>query len=79
MKIQSGLLWYDNRASVSFDRKVMEASEAYTRRFGRAPDTCCVNPSDLPELGEPLAGIAIEAATIVRPHHFLVGVSGRRR
>lgn len=79
MKIHTGLLWYDNRASISFDRKVLDASEAYARRFGRAPDTCCVNPSDLPVGIEPPQGMCIEAVTLVRPSHFLVGVSGQRR
>lgn len=74
--MREGLLWYDNDARKPLSAKVMEAAQAYQRKFGRRPDTCHVAPESL--VGDaPTLSLKLVPSPLVRPHHFWVGVDDR--
>ena len=74
--MREGLLWYDNDPKKALTIKVAEAAQAYQRKFGQRPDTCYVAP-------ETIAGdthgmsLRLVPSTLVRPHHFWVGMDAR--
>ena len=47
MSIAWGLLWYDGDPERPLEEKVRRAAERYVEKFGTAPDTCFVHPSEL--------------------------------
>ena len=85
--MKTGLLWCDSSEGKALAVKVREAAAAYRakRRFsGRAPDTCYVHPSVLPDGEEvEIAGMRVVAVRSMPPHHFMVGKadsgSGRKK
>lgn len=72
--MNSGLLWFDN-SKRPFAEKLSAAAKRYTDKFGIAPDTCIVNPADVPAGGSAVAGIEIRAKQTVMPNHLWLGVS----
>lgn len=72
------LLWFDDSADRSLEKKVKAAAEAYCgkERFkGQRPDTCYVHPSLLPDGRDGrLNGVWLAGAPSISPHSFLVGM-----
>jgi hypothetical protein len=74
--MREGLLWFDNDPQKALTTKVAEAAQAYQRKFGQRPDTCYVAPETIAEDAR-RATLRLVPSTLVRPHHFWVGVDRR--
>ena len=48
--MKSGLLWYD-ASTQDMAAKILQAAARYQQKFGVKPDTCFVNPRDVPQEG----------------------------
>ena len=73
--MKTGLLWYDNDPKRGADEKIRRAAQRYQEKFGRAPDTCYVNPAMLAQVQGPVGHLRILGKPNILPHHFLVGVA----
>lgn len=71
--MKSGLLWYDASAN-DISVKIAQAATRYQQKFGVKPDTCFVNPKDLPN-AVAVEGIQIKTKKTVQPNHVWLGVS----
>lgn len=71
MKI--GMLWLDDEKR-PLSEKVMRAAEYYEAKYGRYPDTCQVNEGML-DVACDIAGIRVEPARYVLPHHLWLGLA----
>jgi len=65
----SYLGWFDDNPKKSTEKKIDEAVERYTKRFGRRPNLCLVNRED--EVKH--QAVEVRSAGHVHRHHFLVG------
>lgn len=68
-----GLLWYDDSAN-DITVKIMRAAARYQEKFGVMPDTCFVNPKDVPPAAS-VQGIHIKSKNTIMPNHVWLGVS----
>jgi len=76
MKLEQGLLWYDNDPKRPLEDKIAMAVERYFRKFGEHADTCYVNPGMFPEKGGLQAkGVRVIGADFVLLHHLWVGIA----
>jgi len=77
MKLNVGLLWFDNDPKTDLPAKVQRAAQYFQRKYGQQPTLCYVHPSMLPE-EHPLTvdAIQVKGAPIIQPHHFWLGVNG---
>jgi hypothetical protein len=73
-KMNSGMMWFDNDPKTTLNQKVTLAAEYYRSKYGRAPDTCLVNPGMLPEPEVHAGKIQIRAMKTVLPGHLWIGV-----
>ncbi len=75
-RMQVGWMWFDDDTRASLEEKVRRAAQRYQQKFGHRPNTCCVNPSLLPDgHGEVWCGpVRIIPLSNVLPHHFWLGV-----
>lgn len=64
------LCWYDDSAKTPTARKIAEGAQAYTQRFGVAPQVCLVNAAEVCEV----AGMDVRAAGHVRRFNFWLGI-----
>ncbi len=71
--MKSGLLWYDASAQ-DMTTKILQAAARYQQKFGVKPDTCFVNPRDVPPDVQ-VQGIQIKSKTTIMPNHIWLGVS----
>ena len=71
--MKSGLLWYDASAK-DITAKISQAATRYQQKFGIKPDTCFVNPRDVPKV-EQVQGIEIKSKATIMPNHIWLGVS----
>lgn len=71
--MKSGLLWYD-ASSKDMDAKILQAATRYQQKFGVKPDTCFLNPGDVPK-ARPVPGIQIHPKATIMPNHIWLGVS----
>ena len=74
-----GMMWFDNDPKKTLDAKVLQAADYYKRKYGSMPDTCLVNPKNLPDSspqGEPArAGrITILPLRSIMPGHLWIGL-----
>lgn len=78
--MEVGLLWYDD-SKADFATKVEEAAKRYREKFGKRPNRCYVNPASLPGKGKGFSpdGIKMVTRDSILPHHFWLGVEGRKR
>jgi len=75
-----GLLWFDDDPQRAIEEKVRRAAKRYREKFGRAANTCYVNPVSLqgdgPSKDEFRCGrVKVIATPKVLPHHFWLGVA----
>ncbi|MBC8249441.1 MAG: hypothetical protein H8E90_07160 [Anaerolineales bacterium] len=75
-----GLLWFDDDPQRAIEEKVQRAAKRYREKFGRAANTCYVNPVSL--RGDGLSEnefrcgrVRVIATPKVLPHHFWLGVA----
>lgn len=71
--MKSGLLWYDASSS-DITAKILQAAARYQQKFGVKPDTCFVNPQDVPQKAS-VQGIHIKSKSTIMPNHIWLGVS----
>lgn len=78
--MRSGLLWYDADAQKPLSVKIEEAAQRYYQKFGVRPNTCYVNPGDVPTTPTaPPQGLAASAVLVltkatILPNHIWLGV-----
>ncbi len=75
--MKSGLLWYDASAN-DITAKILQAATRYQQKFGVKPDTCFVNPRDVPKVEKVLAhghSIQVKTKATIMPNHIWLGVS----
>ena len=70
--MKSGLLWYD-ASTQDMAAKILQAAARYQQKFGVKPDTCFVNPRDVPQEGQ-VQGIQIKSKTTIMPNYIWLGV-----
>ena len=74
--MHTGMLWFDNDSSV----KIQKATDYYSKKFGRVPDICLVNPNML-ESGKKqleLGKLTIHPYRPVMPGHLWIGVEDQK-
>ena len=71
--MEIGMLWFDDSPN-SLNEKVVEAVGFYSKKYGREPTLCLVNPSMLEAEEGVIAGIQVRRARSVLPGHFWIGV-----
>jgi hypothetical protein len=74
VKMNVGMLWFDNNPKTALLAKVHEAAEHYRAKYGRMPDLCLVNPAMLPEQQLQEDKILIRPLRSILPGHFWLGV-----
>ena len=77
-----GLLWLDDDPQRAIEEKVRRAAKRYREKFGRAANTCYVNPVSLGgngDLGDEFrcGRVKMIVTPKVLPHHFWLGVADR--
>jgi len=75
--MQEGLLWFDADPKRDLAEKVARAADRYRFKFGRRPNVCYVNASQIDDTME-LAGVRLVPAHNVLEHHFWIGVEEMR-
>ena len=75
--MRMGLLWHDSTDKPIAD-KVRDAATRYAERFGKKPNTCYVNPTQLPDGERTVNEIAIRPSSRVLRHHFWIGVESEQ-
>jgi hypothetical protein len=78
--MHTGLLWFDNDSKTTLSVKIQKALDYYSKKFGRVPEICLVNPSML-DKGQPqliLGKVAVRAYHPVMPNHFWIGVEDQK-
>ena len=68
-----GLLWSDDNKKPLADI-IAAASLRYRQRFGCAPNTCYVHPTQLPDGEYTVNGVAIRSSARVLRSHFWMGI-----
>lgn len=77
--MNTGMMWFDARPTLTLNEKVIEAALYFRRKFGRAPTLCLVNPAVVDQ-----KGIFVEAPEQIKvtvkpwksvlPSHMWIGV-----
>lgn len=78
--MHTGMLWFDNDAQSTLSVKIQKAMDYYSKKFGRAPEICLVNPNilDKGQTQLTLVKITIRAYRPVMPNHFWIGVEEQK-
>jgi hypothetical protein len=72
-----GMLWFDNDPKTELTAKVGKAAEYYTKKYGKTPNLCLVNPAMLEKSKKVKAGnVQVEASGSILPHHLWIGFNG---
>jgi len=78
--MHTGMLWFDNDPRTTLSVKIQKAMDYYSKKFGRVPDLCLVNPSMLDgkqkqlELGK----LTIRPYRPVMLGHLWIGVKDQK-
>ena len=77
--MHTGLMWFDNDPKTALAVKIRKASDYYSKKFGRQPDICLVNPSMLggqasETVEEHGRQITVRPYRPVLPGHLWIGV-----
>ena len=78
--MHTGMLWFDNDPRTTLSVKIQKAMEYYSKKFGRNPDLCLVNPNML-ESGQhqvKLGTLTIRPYRPVMPGHLWIGVEDQK-
>jgi hypothetical protein len=74
------MLWFDNDPKTTLSVKIQKAMDYYSKKFGRIPDICLVNPSML-DGGQKqfdLGKLTIRPYQPVLPGHLWIGVEDQK-
>ncbi|MBC8161687.1 MAG: hypothetical protein H7Z42_10760 [Roseiflexaceae bacterium] len=61
--------WFDDNPKMTVEAKILDAIDAYVRRFHKRPNVVLVNESEITEV----AGMIIRAEQFIRRNNFWVG------
>ena len=78
--MHTGMLWFDNDPQSTLSVKIQKAMDYYSKKFGRVPEICLVNPNML-DKGQTqlvLGKVTIRAYRPVMPNHFWIGVEDQK-
>ena len=75
--MRMGLLWHDSTSKHTV-KKVADAATRYAERFGHKPNTCYVNPTQLPDRERKVEGVLVRPSSRVLRHHFWIGVESEQ-
>ena len=78
--MHTGMLWFDNDPRTTLSVKIQKAMDYYSKKFGRVPEICLVNPGML-ETGQKqltLGEVTVRAYRPVMPGHFWIGVEDQK-
>jgi hypothetical protein len=78
--MHTGMLWFDNDPKTTLSVKIQKAMDYYSKKFGRIPDICLVNPSML-DSGQKqfdLGKLTIRPYQPVMPGHLWIGVEDQK-
>lgn len=71
--MNTGMLWFDD-STRSLKKRVQEAADYYSEKYGQAPTMCFVNPSMLSKKVKASNGVEVKESRTVMPGHFWIGV-----
>lgn len=74
MKMNTGMLWYDNDSQIDIRAKLARAIAYYQKKYGQMPDLCYVHPSMLPDKPIRSAGVDVQPDQMILPNHFWIGL-----
>lgn len=72
--MKTGMLWFDNDPKTALAAKVIRAVKYYTKKYGRVPNTCLVNPGAIINENVDIGQIAVRPFRSVLPGHLWIGV-----
>lgn len=78
--MHTGMLWFDNDPKTTLSVKIQKAMDYYSKKFGRIPDICLVNPGML-DGGQKqfeLGNLTIRPYQPVMPGHLWIGVEDQK-
>jgi hypothetical protein len=79
LKMETGLLWFDDDPRRELEDKVLRAAAHYERKHGHKPNLCFIHPSAFNGNGKrrlKKAGkVEIRPGRSVLRHHFWLGVA----
>ncbi len=76
MKLDVGLLWFDNDPKSDLAAKVLRAAAYFQRKYGQRPTLCYVHPSMLPDRESlTVESLTVRRIPIILPHHFWLGLN----
>ncbi len=71
-----GMLWFDNDKGADLDAKVKRAADYYSKKYGKAPNLCFVNPGMVVKSGQMVAeSVELRTSQSLLPNHFWMGVA----
>jgi len=70
-----GMLWFDDSPKRPLGEKIERAASHYERKYGRPPNVCYLNESNLSNQVSTDKPIRIVGLKDILPYHFWVGVS----
>ena len=81
VRMNVGMLWFDNDPHSALMAKVARAADYYRRKYGHMPDMCLVHPSMLVEshdsIEDQIAEVTIRSSRAVLPGHLWIGVEDK--
>jgi hypothetical protein len=73
MKMNYGMLWFDNDPKTDLTQKVNRAAAYYLKKYGENPDICFVNPEMMSEKKIEGGEVIIKTNPAILPHHLWIG------
>ncbi|MCP4361972.1 MAG: hypothetical protein GY796_28510 [Chloroflexi bacterium] len=71
--MQIGMLWLDDDQKRPLEEKVQRAVEYYWEKYGRWPELCLVNPTEISDKMR-VGKVEVTSRRTVLPHHFWLGM-----
>lgn len=68
-----GMLWLDDDKNSTLEEKILRAADYYQNKYGKSPNMCLVNQSQLEEVKQ-FGLIQVRPVQNVLRNHFWVGV-----
>ena len=74
IKMETGMLWFDNEPRIDLKTKIQNAAEYYRDKYGEEANHCFIHPSMLHDKQPDTSPIVLHLNNAVLPHHFWIGV-----
>ena len=74
MKMNTGMLWFDNDPQIDIRVKIDRAILYYQKKYGQTPDLCYVHPSMLAGKLPISGGVDVQPDQMILPNHFWIGL-----